>query len=125
MIVSVLSKTQGEIRVLIDGNKFIDKLTIANVESGLSLSDMVSSLCNSGSFRTTHHRIAKITPYIEYLSSSEICKILESSVNNDQIRSIIEDSDVAQFIFDLFHYKKNDLSLEIREEIWRMLPLPF
>lgn len=66
----------------------------------------VEQLILSGNFGTTHSSIEELTPYLKYLSNEEIIKILNASYSNDQIKWIIKDEDVKQFIGTLYQAKK-------------------
>ena len=81
----------------------------------------VNHLVNSNSFRNTHKRIAEVSPYINYLSDEEILKILNASIDNEEIRRIISDSDVKEFIGELFDAKSELLSEDYRKHINTLL----
>jgi len=68
----------------------------------------VNDLINSRSFETTHHTIEEFTPFINYFSDDEILKILNASFSNEQIKWIIKDDDVKEFI-SMLYKAKNEL----------------
>lgn len=74
-------------------------------------------LINSGNFATTHLAIAELEEFRNYLSDEESMQIIEATIKNNQINSIISDDDVKQFISDLFEAKKETLEKEMRESL--------
>jgi len=74
-------------------------------------------LINSESFAETHSSIDSLTPYMHFLSDNEIIQILQATINNGQIGSILSDNDVKQFISNLYTKKECILSPELRTEI--------
>lgn len=69
-------------------------------------SSLINELVNSNRFLFTHRSIAKLKPFINYLSNEEIIRILDASFTNEDIGRIINDQDVKEFIGDLFDSKK-------------------
>lgn len=70
----------------------------------------IENLIKSTRFVITHRAIAKLMPYINYLSDKEIARILNASLTNDDIRRIIADDDVKEFIGSLYDSKKEVLT---------------
>ena len=67
----------------------------------------IEDLINTTSFENTHKQIALLFNFTEYLSEEEINRILDAAHTNEQIRWIIDDEDVKQFIGIL--YENTDL----------------
>lgn len=65
----------------------------------------IEQLILSGNFETTHSTIEELMPYINYFSDDEILRILNASYSNEQIKWIIEDEDVMEFIGTLYKAK--------------------
>jgi predicted nucleic acid-binding protein len=57
----------------------------------------ISALENSLSFASTHELIAKLQRFTELLSTADIAKLAHAAIENEQIRWILTDSDVAEF----------------------------
>lgn len=68
--------------------------------------DEIENLINTGSFRTTHRIIKVVSEFVAFFSNEEILKILEAAGTNSEIRWIITDIDVKQFIGTLYESKK-------------------
>lgn len=66
----------------------------------------IENLINTGSFRTTHRIIKVVSEFVDFFSNEEILKILEAAGTNSEIRWIITDIDVKQFIGTLYESKK-------------------
>ena len=79
--------------------------------------EAVQKLINSRYFTTTHLAIAELEEFRNYLSDEESLQVLEATIKNNQINSIINDDDVKQFISDLFEAKKETLEQEMRESL--------
>ena len=58
---------------------------------------LIENLKYSGSFSATHFIIAKLEEY-SYFSLKEVCRILDAVSENDQVRSIITDHDISDFL---------------------------
>ncbi|MQP52428.1 MULTISPECIES: PIN domain-containing protein [unclassified Flavobacterium] len=70
----------------------------------------IENLIKSTRFVITHRAIGKLMPYINYLSDKEIARILNASLANEDIRRIIADDDVKEFIGSLYDSKKEVLT---------------
>ncbi len=93
-------------------------ITVTNREEYL---DTIEMLINASNFGTTHEAIERLENYIQFLSEEEIARILIASFQNDQVRWIINDEDVKQFIGKLFksHDELEDLVVQgFLEEIF-------
>lgn len=93
-----------------EGNEFIIETDSGEIISYCNRNDFLSSiddLVNSNRFLFTHRAIAKLKPFINYLSNEEINRIFESSFANEDIWRIINDQDVKEFIGDLYDSKKD------------------
>jgi rRNA-processing protein FCF1 len=75
----------------------------------------IEQLVFSSNFGTTHNTIEQLTPYINYFSDEEILKILDASFSNEQIKWIIEDEDVKEFIGTLYKAKSRLVENDIAE----------
>ncbi|TDX86568.1 PIN domain-containing protein [Epilithonimonas xixisoli] len=63
----------------------------------------INTLINSSSFRMTHRSINELENYTHFLSNDEVKIILEASYSNQEIRLIINDSDVKEFLASLYN----------------------
>lgn len=99
----------------------VDAGEIVAFEKVDAYSKTIKSLIDTGSFAITHFVIEKLNPYLHFLSDNEILKIFNASLENDQIRIIITDGDVKQFISTLYHRKKGILPAELRVKLKRRL----
>jgi rRNA-processing protein FCF1 len=82
----------------------------------------IEYLINARSFATTHSAIKELTPFIKYFSDEDILNILNASFSNEQIKWIIKDEDVKEFIGTLYKAKselvKDDVA-EFLKEIFK------
>ncbi|MDI1255881.1 MAG: PIN domain-containing protein [Flavobacterium sp.] len=93
-----------------DGQEFVvetDSGEIINSCNRSSYIAEIGELVNSNSFRQTHRTVKVIAEFVDFLSNNETIKILEASYRNPEIRRIIKDYDVKQFIGNLFDAKKD------------------
>jgi len=81
----------------------------------------VEELTNSYSYALTHAAIAKLTPYIHFLSDEEIINILDAFTQNSQISDIVSDVDVKEFFNALYENKKKVLSSDLESKVNEML----
>lgn len=111
--------------------KINDEQSVVEVDSGEIIafgkvddySEKIKNLINSDSFASTHFEINKLNSYLHFLSDDEIIKILEATIDNGQIGSIISDDDVKQFISTLYEKKKGLLAPELEVVIKERLGL--
>jgi len=104
----------------VDGEKYaveVDSGEIVAFEHVAVYSEAIDTLVNSGSFATTHSAIEALNPYIHFLSDEQILKIFQACIDNSQIRLIMTDDDVKQFVSTLYEKKKGLLSSEQATEI--------
>ncbi|WP_159017838.1 PIN domain-containing protein [Algibacter sp. L3A6] len=94
--VVLVKKAADEFVIEVDSGEI---MSIANREHYLTTIDV---LISSANFGTTHATIEKLERYINFFSEDDVSRILVSSFQNEQIRWIIEDDDVKQFIGTLF-----------------------
>ncbi len=107
--------------------KIEDEEHIIEVDSGEIVSTSkpelyspnIEQLIISGNFETTHSTIEQLLPFINYFSDDEILNILDASFSNEQIKWIIEDDDVKEFIGTLYKEKselvENDVADFLKE----------
>lgn len=104
----------------IEDEKFVvevDKREIIDCCNKNKYINYINDLVQSGYFVSTHKAIAELENFKQYLSDEEILRILEATISNDQIYSILCDDDVKQFIGDLFQAKKETLEKALRENL--------
>lgn len=58
---------------------------------------MIKAFARSGSFITTHVNVAKLAKFSEF-TPPQLNSIVSVAINNSQIRSIINDDDVREFL---------------------------
>ncbi|MDC9727469.1 MAG: PIN domain-containing protein [Candidatus Thioglobus sp.] len=79
----------------------------------------IEQLVLSGNFETTHSTIEQLLPFVNYFSDEDILKIFNASFSNEQIKWIIEDEDVKEFIGTLYKAKselvENDVADFLKE----------
>jgi rRNA-processing protein FCF1 len=103
--------------------KVDDEENIVEVDSGEIISSSKPELYNSnieqlvlsGNFETTHSSIEHLVPFVNYFSDDEILKILNASFTNEQIKWIIEDEDVKEFIGPLYKAKSELVENDVAE----------
>lgn len=103
-----------------DNEKYVvevDSGEIIAFETVSTFANSIKNLIDSCSFATTHSAIENLTPYLPYLSDDEILKIFNASLDNSQIRMIITDDDVKQFISTIYESKKDILPSDIADSI--------
>ncbi len=107
---NILIKTDDVEYVLeVDSNEIVDSAKVEDYQ------DLIQQLINSGDFQRTHNSVAGLKLYIKYLSDEEIVRILNSSCNNEQIKWIIEDEDVKEFIGALYKAKSVLIENDVAE----------
>ena len=123
-IIEYWQNINGNQNVLI---KVEDEEYIIEVDSGEIVGSSKSELYKpnikylifSSNFETTHNKIEELTPFINYFSDEDILKILNASFSNEQIKWIIEDEDVKEFIGTLYKAKselvENDVADFLKE----------
>ena len=79
----------------------------------------IEYLINARSFATTHSAIKELTPFIKYFSDEDILNILNASFSNEQIKWIIWDEEVKEFIGKLYKTKcrlvENDVAKFLKD----------
>ena len=75
----------------------------------------IEHLILSGNFGTTHSTIEELTPFMNYFSDEDILNILNASFSNEQIKWIIEDEDVKEFIGILYKAKSELVENDVAE----------
>ncbi|MBL4625890.1 MAG: DUF4935 domain-containing protein [Flavobacteriales bacterium] len=108
----LLIETEGEKTVVeVDSGEIIDYRKAGDYSTA------IINLINTSSFADTHFEIDALSPYLHFLSDDEIISILEATIDNGQIGSIISDDDVKQFISTLYEKKKGMLAPELEAAI--------
>jgi len=114
--ISISAKNITDYWININGNKVLllnisNKEYVIEVDSG-EIIDFVNKneynideFISSGNFEKTHSTIEQLIPYVNYFSDEEIFEILEASFLNEQIKWIIKDKDVKEFIGTLYKAK--------------------
>lgn len=77
----------------------------------------INSFEQSSSFSATHAAIDILEPFIQYLSDSELVRIVTAAASNEQISWIATDEDLKAFINAILSKKANVLPTETREQI--------
>jgi hypothetical protein len=85
--------------------------------------ESIQKLINSNNSHTTHRAIDELQEFRDFLSDEESIQILEATISNDQIYSILCEDDVKQFIGDLFQAKKETLEKTLRESLESFITL--
>jgi hypothetical protein len=76
---------------------------------------IITQLINSDNFGTTHNSIEQLSSLINFFSDDEILLILNASFVNEQIKWIVEDEDVKEFIGSLYQPKKELVSNDVAD----------
>ncbi len=104
-----------------------DKEYVIEVDSGEIVGSInpelyvsnIEKLTLARNFGATHSSIEELTPYMTFFSNDEIKKILNASYSNEQIKWIIKDEDVKEFIGTLYKAKselvENDIAAFLKE----------
>ena len=66
------------------------------------IKEAVAKLAASRSFQTTHSLVHEICENIDYLTLSDKQTILQSSIDNTQVRWLLRDSDVRELVIPIF-----------------------
>jgi len=77
----------------------------------------VKDLINSNTFATTHRAIAKLDEFSEF-TKSEVNELMQVTLSNSQISSIIRDTDVDNFYTKLYNANTELIDEEIKEKIF-------
>jgi rRNA-processing protein FCF1 len=97
----------------------VDSGEIVNTSERELYKPNIEQLLISGNFETTHSTIELLTPFVNYFSDDEIKSIFNASFSNEQIKWIIEDDDVKEFIGILYKAKneliENDAAIFFKE----------
>lgn len=91
----------------------VDSGEIAGFSQPEFYASNIEMLINSNNFTTTHNLIEELTSYTPYFTDDEILRILNASYHNDQIKWIIDDEDVMEFIGLLYNSKKGLIDNEV------------
>lgn len=88
----------------LENQEYIIETDSGEIISTCNRSDFqINNLINSSSFRMTHRSISELENYTNFLSNDEVKIILEASYSNQEIRLIINDSDVKEFLASLYN----------------------
>lgn len=91
----------------LEDQEYIIETDSGEIISTCNRSDFqIHKLINSSSFRMTHRSINELENYTHFFSNDEVKRILDASFMNEEIRRIISDNDVKEFIGILFDAKK-------------------
>ncbi|MCU4166111.1 PIN domain-containing protein [Carboxylicivirga caseinilyticus] len=93
----------------------VDSGEIVSTSEREQFIDYITQLINSENFYITHNAIEKLAPFINYLSNEEINQILNASYSNEQIKWIIKDADVKEFIGTLYKAKSEIVENAVAE----------
>jgi len=98
-------------------DRFPDIKLASELEKGLA----ISGLINSTNFHATHSAIARLSKFADF-SDAEINQIVEASVSNSQIRWIIDDPDVKEFLENLIKGKIEIINPEALGLLSELIP---
>lgn len=90
----------------------VDSGEIVAFEKVAAYSEEIDNFINAGAFAATHSAIEALNPYIHFLSDDEIMRIFQACIDNSQIRLIMTDDDVKQFVSMLYEKKRGLLPSE-------------
>ena len=93
----------------------VDSGEIISTSKKQLFQEYVKGLINSNDFETTHNHIEGIIPFLNYLSDDEILNILNASFTNEQIKRIIDDENIKEFMGILYDSKKELLTNKVAE----------
>lgn len=91
-------------------NEYTNLLKLGNIE--IEIDNIIKELENSGSFSTTHNKISKLIKFdLDVFNDDQIEWLCEIAVTNDQVLSIIEDSDIKEFYTNILirYDEKNEI----------------
>ena len=81
------------------------------------LDDCIENLRKSPSFSDTHAAIKKLKPITAFLYFNEIEDILTSASENEQVRWIINDGDVKEFVLSIYKPVENVLDPSLKQKL--------
>lgn len=99
----------------------VDTGEIVSTSNPHKFKESINDLINTGNFETTHTQIEQLTPFLNYLSDDEIIDILNASYSNEQIKRIIEDDDVKEFVGILYDSKAELLESDVAQFLKEIL----
>ncbi len=95
---------------------FKDRFPDIKLATELEKELFIRNLAASGSFAQTHSAVAKLSKFTEF-TATQLNEIVEAAISNDQIRPIIDDTDVEAFLKSLTSERRRD----IKPENWKEL----
>jgi len=84
-------------------NEFLNAYTdiILEDENNKQLDELIQRLRESSSFYETHHIVSNFDHYIKVINKEQASDILDISLDNEQIRWIINDPDIKSFLLEI------------------------
>ncbi|MFA7681565.1 MAG: PIN domain-containing protein [Candidatus Peribacteraceae bacterium] len=76
---------------------------------------LINNLLKSGSFRTTHHVISQLSKFRNF-SDSEVNEIIRGSLENWEIRAVMTDEDVYDFLWKIVKDRKDVIEPDLLKE---------
>ena len=70
---------------------------------------LIKEFSESGSFQSTHTAVSKLSKYTDF-TLAQVEQILEATLTNRQIRWIITDDDVKEFLSSIIYGKEEQLN---------------
>jgi len=95
---------------------FIEKFPKQKLATDLEKEVVINSFENSSSFSETHYIIKKLNN-INNLTNKEVNRIIEAYINNDQIRSIYNDSDVYSYLNLIIEHNREAITDSNKEKL--------
>ena len=100
---------------------FKDKFPDIKLATELEKELLIRDLANSGNFAQTHHIISRLSKFSEF-TTPQANEIAQAAISNNQIRWIIDDTDVEGFFRPIS--QRNDLDSEVRNQLASLLVKP-
>ncbi|MEA1973032.1 MAG: PIN domain-containing protein [Candidatus Cloacimonadota bacterium] len=104
--------------IQVEGEEYIievDSGEIVSSSKPVLYNSNIEQLVLSGSFETTRSTIEQLLPFVNYFSDEDILKIFNASFSNEQIKWVIDDEDVKEFIGILYKAKGELVANEVAE----------
>lgn len=111
-----IENSTGKFRIEVDTGEIIWSTQIVD-----DFDENMNMFINAGSFQTTHGTVSFLQDYLNYFSDNEVISILKAAVENDQIRWIIGDEDVKEFVGTLFKAKWDLLDVDGKERLGSLI----
>jgi hypothetical protein len=103
------------------GRFFQDNFPNEDFSLDIEKREAIDKLINSGAFTTTHSAIARLSPYLSFLTEEEAEEIVQGSISNSQISWIMGDTDIERFFKNILEEHGDNISPRLKERLEELL----